>query len=123
MSGRGQRVWGAGASKPDRTGMDSGALLAYQEEQIQRQDDQILQIEEDVKRVKNVALAFDPVLQEQSRLLDDLEAGVDKNNAQLNGAIGKTRRVEAQAKKQTGLVWTAAGLFLVIFILFILMFI
>ena len=122
MSARG-RVWGAGAEKPNREGMDSGALLAYQEEQIQRQDDQILQIEEDVKRVKNVALAFDPVLQEQSRLLDDLEQGVDKNNAQLNGAIGKTRRVEQQAKKQTGLIWTAGGLFVVIFILFILMFI
>ena len=120
MSNR--RVWGEGAAKPNRNEMDSGALLEYQQEQIARQDDHILQIEDDVKRVKNVALAFDPVLQEQSRLLDDLEANVDKNNAQLNGAISKTRKVEAQAKKQTGLVWTAAGLFVVIFILFILMF-
>ena len=121
-----RRTWGAQASsstsedetKPDFSNMDNKDIIGYQKAQMQRQDERIEQIGESVKRQKDIAVAINVEVNEQSKLLDRLDAHVDKSNAKVDKGIERTRQTTAKAK-QTGMLCTILILFLIIIALII----
>lgn len=120
-----RRTWGAQVpsisdeeSKPNFDGMSNNDILEHQKMQMAKQDERIDMIGESVKRQKNIAVAINVEVNEQSRLIDKLDAHVDKSNAKVEKGTENTRQVTVKAK-QTGMLCTILVLFLIIIALII----
>lgn len=120
-----RRTWGAQAptgseeeKKPNFDEMDNKDIIGYQKAQMQRQDEHIEQIGESIKRQKNIAVAINVEVNEQTKLLDRLDAHVDKSSAKVDKGTEDTRQVTVKAK-QTGMLCTILILFLIIIALII----
>lgn len=120
-----RRTWGAqvpapteSEEKPDLEGMSNQDIVGYQKAQMAKQDERIDQIGESVKRQKQIAVAINVEVNEQSKLLDRLDAHVDKSNTKVENGIESTRQTTKKAK-QTGMLCTIFILFLIIIALII----
>ena len=117
------RHWGASAASGpedrDYESMSNEDILELQKTEMARQDEAIDFIHESVKRQKGLATTIRTELEDQDRLLDQLDKHVDESNSRVEEETLHVRQVEKKAR-QNGLLSIICVLFLVIIVVSIL---
>ena len=95
-------------------------MVQATEAKIAEQDERLERIAQSVHKQHTIATEVNHELKHQNRLLDDIDAHVDRTSMKVRKGTVQARRVEERAK-QKGLLCVVFLLFVVIIVLFILM--
>eukprot|EP00127_Corallochytrium_limacisporum_P001716 Clim_evm53s77 gene=Clim_evmTU53s77 len=86
----GGRAWGAAALQPrDTTDLSDRQVVDMQRETMQEQDQQLDVLLDSVRKQKHIATSIGTELDEQNRMLDDLNARTEQTSSRLNRVTGQ----------------------------------
>jgi len=116
------RVWGAAAAgqqpareSPETAGLDNQGILALQQQRMAEQERRVETIGASVMRQKEIAVTIHDELTEQTQLLDEIDAHVDKTTGRVEAGTMRTRRVTEKGR-QSGMIWTILLLFIILIV-------
>ena len=106
-----------GTETESTAGLDDRGVLRLQQAMMQEQDDDLSELERAVAGTKHVALTINDELDEQNRLLDDLDEDVDAVGGRLRAAtrrIGKVSQLSGNCAQYTCMLLLIAVLVVLI---------
>ena len=71
---------------------------------MRQQDDHLEQVGQTVGRLKNIALTIGDELEDQDRLLEDVESRVDNTQGKLKGALKRVEKVYKDSNEKGSLL-------------------
>ncbi|CAG9466867.1 unnamed protein product [Pedinophyceae sp. YPF-701] len=83
----------------DTAALDAQGILQLQQQVIERQDDDLQHLHDNVQRTKEVALTINEELGLQNRLLSDLDDEVDVTHSRMRAAKRKVREILRRSKQ------------------------
>lgn len=98
-SGADAQKSGQVAETETTAGLDNRGVLILQRRTMQEQDDELADLEKNVKSTKHIAVAIKEELDLQSGLLDDMSADVDSTSSRMQVAQRKLISVTKRASK------------------------
>jgi len=104
------------STTPDHTNLDNQQIHAYHSQVIHDQDEQLDQLGLSIGRQRELSMQIGDELEGQVMLLDDVEEGVDRHQAQFQRARGRLDRFSRKAKEN----WSLTVIVVLIFILVLL---
>jgi syntaxin 8 len=103
-------------STPDHSNLDNQQIHAYHSQVIRDQDEQLDQLGLSIGRQRELSMQIGDELDGQVMLLDDVEEGVDRHQAQFQRARGRLDRFSRKAKEN----WSLTTIVVLICILVLL---
>eukprot|EP00727_Mastigamoeba_balamuthi_P010110 m51a1_g5721 putative C-tail anchored protein (137) ;mRNA; r:1107319-1108002 len=117
-------AWAAAppSENPEIASLDNRGVLDMQHAQMTEQDTMLDVLSESLTKQKHIANGIGDELDVHASLLTDLERGVDRADARVSATTANTRDLTEKVKNSC-MIWTIGGLFLVIILLVVLMFV
>lgn len=106
----------ADAGAPDQSDLSNQQIHEYHSQVIRDQDDQLDRLGESIGRQRELSMQIGDELDGQVMLLDDVEEGVDRHQAQFRRARGRLDRISRKAKEN----WSLTIIVVLIIILVLL---
>jgi syntaxin 8 len=103
---------------PDQSHLDNQQIHEYHSPVIREQDDQLDRLGASIGRQRELSMQIGDELDGQVMLLDEVEEGVDRHQAQFKRARGRLERISRKAKENWGL--TVIVVLIVILLLLII---
>ncbi|KAF2639796.1 hypothetical protein P280DRAFT_402429 [Massarina eburnea CBS 473.64] len=103
-------------SAPDHEDMSNQQIHTYHSQVIREQDDQLDRLGESIGRQRELSMQIGDELEGQVLLLDEVEEGVDRHQAQFRRARGRLDRIGRKAKEN----WSLTVIIALIIILVLL---
>jgi syntaxin 8 len=101
---------------PDQTSLDNQQIHAYHSQVIADQDEQLDRLGASIGRQRELSMQIGDELDGQVLLLDDVEEGVDRHQAQFQRARGRLDRFSRKARDN----WSLTVIVVLIVILVLL---
>lgn len=101
---------------PDQSHLDNQQIHEYHSQVLRDQDDQLDRLGESISRQRELSMQIGNELDDHVMLLDDVEEGVDRHQAQFNRARGRLERFSRKAKDN----WSLTIIVVLIIILVLL---
>ncbi|KAF2735440.1 SNARE complex subunit [Polyplosphaeria fusca] len=106
----------ADAGYSDQSSMSNQQIHEYHSQVIREQDDQLDRLGESIGRQRELSMQMGDELEGQAMLLDEVEEGVDRHQAQFHRARGRLERIGRKAKEN----WSLTVIVVLIIILVLL---
>ncbi|KNG51293.1 snare complex subunit [Stemphylium lycopersici] len=103
-------------ASPDQSHLDNQQIHEYHSQVIQDQDDQLDRLGASISRQRELSMQIGDELDGHVMLLDDVEEGVDRHQAQFHRARGRLDRFSRKAKEN----WSLTIIVVLIIILVLL---
>ncbi|KAF2656531.1 hypothetical protein K491DRAFT_677991 [Lophiostoma macrostomum CBS 122681] len=104
------------ADAPDQSSLDNQQIHEYHSQVIRDQDEQLDRLGESIGRQRELSMQIGDELDGQVLLLDDVEEGVDRHQAQFNRARSRLERFSRKARDN----WSLTVIVVLIVILVLL---
>ncbi|EUC37617.1 hypothetical protein COCCADRAFT_33145 [Bipolaris zeicola 26-R-13] len=101
---------------PDHSHLDNQQIHEYHSQVLRDQDDQLDRLGASIGRQRELSMQIGQELDDHVMLLDDVEEGVDRHQAQFNRARGRLDRFSRKAKEN----WSLTVIIVLIVILVLL---
>lgn len=101
---------------PDQSHLDNQQIHEYHSQVLRDQDDQLDRLGASIGRQRELSMQIGQELDDHVMLLDDVEEGVDRHQAQFNRARGRLDRFSRKAKEN----WSMTVIVVLIIILVLL---
>ncbi|USP74199.1 hypothetical protein yc1106_01473 [Curvularia clavata] len=103
-------------ASPDQSHLDNQQIHEYHSQVLRDQDDQLDRLGESISRQRELSMQIGNELDDHVMLLDDVEEGVDRHQAQFSRARGRLDRFSRKAKDN----WSLTIIVVLIIILVLL---
>jgi syntaxin 8 len=104
---------------PNHSHLDNQQIHEYHSQVLRDQDDQLDRLGESIGRQRELSMQIGQELDDHVMLLDDVEEGVDRHQAQFNRARGRLDRFSRKAKENWSLTIIVALIIILVLLIVI----